>query len=48
MQKNNIQMSYKSAQDFVPAGMNDLLPLTAGYVVKSPQQLAAIWKSDLG
>ncbi len=48
MQKNNIQMSYKSAQDFVQAGMNELLPLTAGYVVKSPAQLSAIWASSLG
>ncbi len=48
MQRNNIQMCYKSAQDLVQAGMNELLPLTAGYVVKSPSQLSAIWNSDLG
>lgn len=28
--------------------MQDLLPLTAGYVVKSPAQLSAIWTSDPG
>jgi tripartite ATP-independent transporter DctP family solute receptor len=48
MERNNIQMCYKSAQDLVQAGMTELLPLTAGYVVKSPAQLSAIWGSDLG
>jgi len=48
MQRNNIQLCYKSAQDFVQAGMTELLPLTAGYVVKSPAQLSAIWSSQLG
>ncbi len=48
MQRNNIQLCCKSAQDFVQAGMQELLPLTAGYVVKSPAQLSAIWSSTLG
>jgi tripartite ATP-independent transporter DctP family solute receptor len=48
MQRNSIQLCYKSAQDLVQAGMQELLPLTAGYVVKSPAQLSAIWSSPLG
>ncbi|HUX49147.1 MAG TPA: TRAP transporter substrate-binding protein DctP [Spirochaetia bacterium] len=48
VQRNSIQMVYVSAQDLVQHGMTDLLPLTAGYVVKSPAELTAIWKSSLG
>lgn len=47
-QQNSIQMLYLSAQNLVDQGMKELSPLTAGYVVKSPAQLTAIWKSSLG
>lgn len=48
LERNNIQMAYVSAQQLAQAGFNQVLPLTAGYVVKSPSELCSLWYSDLG
>lgn len=48
LERNNIQMAYVSAQTLAQNGFNDVLPLTAGYVVKSPSELCSLWYSDLG
>lgn len=48
LQRGNLEMAYISAQTLVQMGFADVSPLTAGYVVKSPEQLCSIWRSDLG
>ncbi len=48
LERNNIQMAYVSAQQLAQIGFDQVLPLTAGYVVKSPNELCSLWYSDLG
>lgn len=48
LERNNIQMAYVSAQTLAQNGFTQVLPLTAGYVVKSPTELCSLWYSDLG
>jgi tripartite ATP-independent transporter DctP family solute receptor len=48
LQRNNIQFAYVSAQTLAQNGFKQILPLTAGYVVKSPGELRALWHSPLG
>jgi len=48
LEQNNIQMAYVSAQTLAQNGFTQVLPLTAGYVVKSPAELCSLWYSQLG
>lgn len=48
LQRGNLEMAYVSAQTLNQLGFTDVSPLTAGYVVQSPEQLCSIWTSDLG
>lgn len=48
LEQNNIQMAYVSAQTLAQNGFTQVLPLTAGYVVKSPTEECSLWYSPLG
>ncbi len=48
LQKNNIQLAYVSAETLAQNGFTPVLPLTAGYVVKSPSELCSLWYSPTG
>lgn len=48
LQRGNLDIAYVSAQTLVQIGFTDVSPLTAGYVVKSPEQLCSMWRSDIG
>lgn len=48
LQRGNLDIAYVSAQTLVQIGFTDVSPLTAGYVVQSPEQLCSMWRSEIG
>lgn len=47
VQRGNLDMAYFSAQQLSTV-LNDVAPLTAGYVIQSPLHLCSVWNSPLG